>query len=356
MTRERETVAAAASGPASGSAAGRRTWRFVGLRWKLLLGFTLVFSLLTGGIFYWFYQFSSERALKRVHDDLVRTLVGAVGGVDVDQLLDLARDGQANAAGFSDDPRYQAQLDWLEQVHDIEPQAWPYLYLPGSSPGQIEFLVDLYVRYDQGKAAEFGEVYTPATTFPLIGLRQQTVNTQPYSDKWGTWISAYTPLTDASGTPVAALGVDFDALHVIETQELLRRRIYLAFSVSYVLLLLLVYLIAGVFSRPIAQLTRAAEGLSEGRYDRGSPTFPRQRFADEIGVLAGVFETMAANVIDREQSLRREVRALRIEIDEAERQQAVSEIVETDFFRDLKAKASRLKQRSGREAVTDEFS
>ena len=89
MTRERETVAAAASGPASGSAAGRRTWRFVGLRWKLLLGFTLVFSLLTGGIFYWFYQFSSERALKRVHDDLVRTLVGAVGGVDVDQLLDL---------------------------------------------------------------------------------------------------------------------------------------------------------------------------------------------------------------------------------------------------------------------------
>ena len=148
--------------------------------------------------------------------------------------------------------------------------------------------------------------------------------------------------------------MDFDALHVIETQRLLRDRVYLAFSVSYVLLLLLVYLIAGFFSRPLARLAHAAENLSEGRYDRDVEIFPRQRIADEIGLLAGVFETMAANVVRRERSLRREVDELRIEIDEGMRQQAVSEIVETDFFRDLQTKAARLKQRGGPKTGNDD--
>ena len=73
-------------------------------------------------------------------------------------------------------------------------------------------------------------------------------------------------------------------------------------------------------------------------------------------MLAGVFETMAANVVRRERSLRREVDELRIEIDEGMRQQAVSEIVETDFFRDLQSKAARLKQRGGSKTGNDDRS
>lgn len=325
---------------------GGRGWRFVSLRWKLLLGFTVVFTLFMGGIFLWFYAFTSERALQRVHDDLLSTITGAAEGVDVEQLLALARDGEPNAAGFSDDPRYQAQLDWLDHVHDIESEAWPFLYVRGPREGEIEFLVDLYARYDPAKAAGFREVYTPITPFTLLGLRERVVNTEPYTDPWGTWISAYAPLTDASGTVVAAVGVDFDARHVIEIQEQLRNRVYVAFSVSYVLLLLLIYLIAGVFSRPITMLTRAAERLGDDREDREVPSFPRQRIMDEIGVLAGVFEAMAAKVVTRERSLLREVRELRIEVDEAKRQQDVSEIVETDFFRELQSKAAQLKRRS----------
>ena len=353
MSSKRATALEQGSGQVGPRA---RHWRFVSLRWKLLLGFTVVFTPLTGGIFYWFYSFTNERVVRRVHDDLLRTLTGAVAGVDVEQLLALARDGEANAAGFSDDPRFEDQLDWLDHVHGIESQAWPYLYRVGPARGEIEFIVDLYARYDPDKAAHFRQAYLPPTPFLLRGLSEQVVDTDPETDEWGTWISAAAPLTDASGNRVAALGVDFDALHVIETQRLLRSRVYLAFSVSYVLLLLLVYLIAGFFSRPLARLAHAAESLSEGRYDRDAEIFPRQRIADEIGVLAGVFETMAANVVRRERSLRREVDELRIEIDEGMRQQAVSEIVETDFFRDLQSKAARLKQRGGSKTGNDDRS
>lgn len=47
----------------------------------------------------------------------------------------------------------------------------------------------------------------------------------------------------------------------------------------------------------------------------------------------------------REQSLRQEIQQLRIEIDESKRQQQVSEIVDTDFFQDLRAKARNLRNR-----------
>jgi hypothetical protein len=48
----------------------------------------------------------------------------------------------------------------------------------------------------------------------------------------------------------------------------------------------------------------------------------------------------------REQGLKQEIQQLRIEIDEVKRQKQVKEIVETDFFQDLQAKAATYRRRS----------
>ncbi len=50
----------------------------------------------------------------------------------------------------------------------------------------------------------------------------------------------------------------------------------------------------------------------------------------------------------REQSLQQQIQQLKIEIDEVKRQKQVSEIVETDFFQDLQARARAMRQRGGR--------
>jgi hypothetical protein len=67
---------------------------------------------------------------------------------------------------------------------------------------------------------------------------------------------------------------------------------------------------------------------------------------DEIVTLADVFAIMAGKVYQREQTLRKQVEALKIEIDEAKRTRQVSEIAETDFFRDLQAKARGMRKRA----------
>jgi CHASE3 domain sensor protein/GAF domain-containing protein len=60
------------------------------------------------------------------------------------------------------------------------------------------------------------------------------------------------------------------------------------------------------------------------------------------------FSSLAATALEsyiREQSLRQEIQQLRIKIDERQQQQQVIEIIETDFFQDLQAKARMLRTR-----------
>jgi hypothetical protein len=61
--------------------------------------------------------------------------------------------------------------------------------------------------------------------------------------------------------------------------------------------------------------------------------------------LANSFAQMAAKVAARERSLAREVKRLRVEIDEVKREAAVKEITESDFFSDLTSKAADMRRR-----------
>ena len=81
-------------------------------------------------------------------------------------------------------------------------------------------------------------------------------------------------------------------------------------------------------------------------YDQDFSPLRTSRWRDEIGQLAAAFEAMTEQVRQREQTLQREVRQLRIEIDERDRSQDVRQIVETDFLRDLQAKVQRFRQRN----------
>jgi hypothetical protein len=60
------------------------------------------------------------------------------------------------------------------------------------------------------------------------------------------------------------------------------------------------------------------------------------------------FSSLAVAALEaygREQTLREEIQQLRIEIDVAKREKQVSEIVSSDFFADLQAKAREMRRR-----------
>jgi HAMP domain-containing protein len=325
--------------------------RFVSLRVKLLVGFTLLFGVVFAGAFYWFDAFAKGMAMRQIEKDLVKAVRIASIGVDGDELIALFNEGVRNEDGLSDDPRYWQQVEWLQEVEDIDPHAWAYTYVKGDRPGEIIFIADVAAMDEPDKAAKFLEVSPPAegesedSCTMCQGLTKLTLEMEPYTDKWGTWVSAFAPVENSKGEKVTGLGVDFSAEYVSEVRQRIWLRVMGAFVVVYFVLFIMALLVSETLTRPVIALTRAAERIGEGDYEQELPQPGMMRFPDEVSTLAEVFQIMVGKVYRREQALRRQVEELRIEIDEVKRKKQVEEIVDTDFFQDLQVKARTMRSR-----------
>jgi HAMP domain-containing protein len=324
--------------------------RFISLRVKLLVGFTVLFSVVFAAAFYWFYSFATDHAMGRIEEDLVDTLNGAIAGIDGDEFIALVTEGKPRDDGLTDDPRYWEHLDWLETVHDVEPRAFPYTYAKGDEPNEVLFVGDATVLIAPDReAAAFLEPYV--SKGPLYrGLSELKLHTRPpgapYTDKWGSWVSAYAPIRNSAGEIVGGMGIDFRADYVFQVQQGIRDVMVLAFLVVYAVLFILVFVISNSLTRPIIALTTIAENVAEGDYDQDTSALYSGTLRDEVSTLARVFEMMIGKVQAREESLKRQVQELRIEIDQTKKTRHVQEIVESDYFKELQASARKMRERA----------
>jgi len=118
----------------------------------------------------------------------------------------------------------------------------------------------------------------------------------------------------------------------------------------------LVVLIAAAFwlsrniTQPVGRLTNAARLMEEGELDvdilEGLLT---RRIEDEVTDLARVFKQMAQAVKMRETKLREQVAALKIEIDETKKAEEVAQITDSDSFRELQDKISKMRAKRSKE-------
>ena len=336
--------------PASPSASADPTRKkknqlFVSLRIKLLLTFSTLFIVAFAASYYWFYSYVTNLAMTRITTDLTNIVKAAADGVDAEQLMTLYAEGVPNTAGFTDDPRFTKQINWLDSVHHIDPRAWPYIYVPTDKPQDVIFLVDLWARYEPTKASKFKERYT-STGKMTNGFKEFFLYAEkPYKDNWGTWVSAYAPVRNKEGKIVAAVGVDYQASYIEQVQNDIQTNVGIGAVVLFILLLVMVYLISRALTQPIGRLTSAARQVGEGKYDQNITTLSATNLRDEIVLLAEVFTSMAAKIYQRDQALIRKVEELKIEFVETTRQKQVEEIVDSEFFQDLKAKAKAMRRR-----------
>lgn len=97
------------------------------------------------------------------------------------------------------------------------------------------------------------------------------------------------------------------------------------------------------YLQQVARVTAAAAAVEAGQFTLDSLNSVAAR-PDPLGQLGRVFQRMAKEVYAREQFLKQQVQELRIQIDEAKREHDVAEITETEYFQQLRAKASKLRK------------
>ena len=323
---------------------------YVSLRVKLLITFTLLFSVIFAGVFKWFYDFAAARALERLSADLQVLVDGAVNGIDGDELQELYLEAQPNDEGYSDDPRYWEQVEWLATVRRIDPRSNATTMIRGDTPNEFKIVTNAGAIFDPEDSAGFLSAFTldevPAEFAALFdGTRETWMLLEPYQDDWGYWISGYRAIYNDAGETVGVLGTDFRAEYLFQVRQQVQDAALPAFLITYLVLFTTVYVVSAVLTTPIKRLRAMAMHIGEGNYNIDLSSMTTPLLQDEINKLAQVFEIMVGKVRVREENLKKKVEELRIEIDSVKQQAHVSEIVDTDFFRELQVKARQVRQR-----------
>jgi methyl-accepting chemotaxis protein len=359
----------------------KKAARFISLQTKLIVGFTVIFTLVFASTYYWFYDFAYNEAMDQIKSGLYDTVNGAtatgvlgendsiqtINGNDMEALI---KQGEIRSSdNLTDDPKYWEQIKILCDIRRIEPRAYPYTYIPGNKPNELIFITSWGWCLEGSTADDYATFKQPIefsrVDANLAGLEKVVFQTNNgycspdesasclpdiSTDQYGSWVSAYAPIKNSEGKTVAGLGIDFKASYVKEVQSKIITTFIEVFIIAYVILLTLVYFVAQALTRPMAGLTKAAEQIGEGNYEVGikylSELKLSQQYPDEIETLQRVFNGMIDKVYRREQNLRKEVEQLKIQIDENRRKKQVEEIVESEFFQSLREKATEMRKRS----------
>lgn len=166
-----------------------------------------------------------------------------------------------------------------------------------------------------------------------------------YDDKYGSWITTYQPIKDSKGKIVGAIGVDMPATYVNEVTRGILIGGLIAFIISYLLIFVLVYWLSGLLTRPIVALASVADDIGDGHYEQDWAILNHDSFRDEVDTLGTVFRSMVEKVAEREKSLRARVAQLEVMIDHSKLETQVKEIVDSDFFQDLRSKVKDMRTR-----------
>jgi CRP/FNR family transcriptional regulator len=94
----------------------------------------------------------------------------------------------------------------------------------------------------------------------------------------------------------------------------------------------------------IGEIRQWVQHVSEGDY--ASIQAPSNLDDSSLSALAADFVCMAAQVREREEKLQQEVAQLRIEIDETKRRQEVSQITESEYYVNIKAKLKAMREQN----------
>ncbi|EAT59663.1 PAS:Response regulator receiver:GAF:ATP-binding region, ATPase-like:Histidine kinase A-like [Chlorobium ferrooxidans DSM 13031] len=198
----------------------------------LLLG--LLF--LCGSFFAWRAVVHADR---QMHDQLLRQVLIAAQGIDMEQLNALE--------GSPADIEKTAYVKLKEQLSRTRGAVSKsrFVYLLGrSGSGTVFFYVDSEPS-SSPESSPAGQVYGEATDIlQNVFLRKAPDTEGPVADRWGTWVSGFVPLVDPqSGRAIAVIGMDIDASEW--TWDLVARSaIPVGFIVVSLIVLTSVYLVS----------------------------------------------------------------------------------------------------------------
>jgi GAF domain-containing protein len=190
---------------------------------------------------------------------------------DGDALLDVRAENDENFIRIRD-----RNLAIKQSEPDLK-----FVYTMRKNPrGEIYFVVDA------GLAGEEG--YSPFETLyeePNFDSIDHTVlESEIYTDEYGSFLSGYAPIYTSSGERAGVLGVDISAETIMAQEWSYFLRLAAVFLISMVFIVIGGVLLANYLAKPIVNLRDMANKISRGEFDTHLENIPRTRELAELSL------------------------------------------------------------------------
>lgn len=260
-------------------------------RTKILIALVLLAVICGGTVMALFYF----RARTLLHDEIQNRALAAVmsGALAIDGTEHLEAEATPRGPAFQ---KLVRQLRALRDANRREEHFVRYLYtiVPTDDSGW-EFVLD--AEEDPNLVSAPGDpLKYEGGGDAILSLSAPSVENEFSTDQFGTWLSAYAPILDPNGNPVALLGADLEAKRVNARLATLLSLGWIALAIGIFAALILALLITQWATKPLSVIEKAVHAIGEGKLD----TKLQPKGTDEFAALAHAVNEMAAALRDRE--------------------------------------------------------
>jgi GAF domain-containing protein len=285
--------------------------RYPTLRTRLaitLIVLTALFSLAVSALLYMNFRHELRENLRQRLENIA-TIAGLQQ--DGDTLAKVQAQGDEN---------FNKILVTNLRIKTSEPDL-RFVYTMKKENGKIYFVVDAGLP-GEPDISTFDELYEmPSQTLMdnFDTMSGTVVVPNFYTDEYGTFLSAFTPIFASNGQRVGVLGVDITANTVLAEERKFLIQLILIFIASLPFMIVAGIVSANFLAKPIVGLRNLANRISEGDYNFKITEIPHTRELAELSLdfnqmsqkLSGLIYDLEQRVAERTESLTRKTDQLR---------------------------------------------
>ncbi len=264
-----------------------------------IIGFTLITTVTLS---YFLYREFQAHIMFEINTKLLSNVAIAALKVNTD-----LHDSIRSRDDETGEPYLQLKMDF-QNIRDAAKNIRYVYSMRKNKNDKISFVVDAEEKPEE--TAHVNEVYNDASN--MLKANFATMNTsivekEFYTDKWGTWITAYAPFFSSDGKRSGILGMDISARTINEGNREILLITFLVFICTTIPFCALGWFFGHRLTAPLIELKK---NLTEN-FEEDSADYSIVEISDcnEVGVLAAGFNTMAVKLKDTIKSLKLEITA-----------------------------------------------
>jgi adenylate cyclase len=255
----------------------------------LVLATAIVSELILGGLGYWQFRRMLRQELASNLRSISLTTAALIAGDE---------QGAIRTRQDQNSPAYNKIRDELRRARDANRRDDIYVkYMVTLVPAAEDAKLMAYAVDPEENVADrsnAGDIYRPVGEPLALGTSR--VNHNLMTDAWGTWMSAFAPVTDSNGKTVAELEVDATADYWRAPLHWLAVRASAGMGIGVMFALIASAILSRETSRPLYQLRNGIAALTRGELDTAVDIKSR----DEFGELGMMVNRLAEGLRERE--------------------------------------------------------